>query len=103
MSKKKSKGKRDLKAYEDAKERDEMICQYPKIDGMTWPDNPGPICGRSATEIHHRRLRSQGGKDTVDNLVCLCLKCHRWAHDHPKEACEKGIIQSPKFNGKLEE
>ena len=43
-------------------------------------------CGRApATEKHHRKYRSRGGKDTVDNLLHLCgwgnhTGCHGIAH-----------------------
>ena len=30
---------------------------------------------------HHIKFRSQGGKDTLDNLVTLCWTCHRAVHD----------------------
>jgi hypothetical protein len=39
------------------------------------------ICGvRPATNAHHRKNRSQGGKDALSNLLLLCgsgtIKCH---------------------------
>jgi 5-methylcytosine-specific restriction endonuclease McrA len=51
-------------------------------------------CGTApATQLHHRRLRSQGGRNTLENLVDLCAPCHNasadaihanvdWAHRH---------------------
>jgi hypothetical protein len=30
---------------------------------------------------HHIKFRSQGGADTLDNLVTLCWICHRDVHD----------------------
>ena len=39
-------------------------------------------CGQRATgEPHHIRPRSLGGDDTKENLIQLCFKCHRLAHD----------------------
>ena len=26
-------------------------------------------------------LRSKGGKDIVENLLCLCIRCHNANHD----------------------
>ena len=38
------------------------------------------ICGQQAVDIHHKKLRSQGGTDEVDNLIALCRKDHEAAH-----------------------
>ena len=41
-------------------------------------------CGFGLTEdfaLHHRKLRSRGGKDTIDNLVALHHKCHNLGTD----------------------
>ncbi len=37
-------------------------------------------CGSPYIEFHHITYRSQGGKHTVDNLITLCPRHHRWAH-----------------------
>jgi 5-methylcytosine-specific restriction endonuclease McrA len=47
-------------------ERDEYICILCQ--------KPGAI------HLHHHKHRSQGGKHTVNNLVCLCPICHEVAH-----------------------
>ena len=31
-------------------------------------------------QIHHVIPRSQGGRGTPHNLVCLCMKCHALVH-----------------------
>lgn len=44
------------------------------------------ICGRPGQDIHHVEPRSKFGSknheqmDRVENLVCLCRKCHNDAH-----------------------
>ena len=39
-------------------------------------------CGfRGNLTAHHMRFRSQGGEDTMDNLVTLCSACHRGIHE----------------------
>ncbi len=46
--------------------------------------------------VHHRRLRSQGGKDELSNLVALHHECHNLGTDsvhlNPKKAIETGFI-----------
>jgi 5-methylcytosine-specific restriction endonuclease McrA len=31
-------------------------------------------------QVHHKQRRSQGGGDELENLVSLCLACHKAAH-----------------------
>lgn len=39
------------------------------------------ICGKTGKiDLHHVKPRSQGGKDTDDNLVALCRECHTRHH-----------------------
>ena len=39
------------------------------------------LCGRAgATQVHHIIFRGQGGHDTADNLISLCVNCHDDAH-----------------------
>jgi hypothetical protein len=57
-------------------------------------------CGCSVLNVpsskHHRKLRSQGGLDTADNLLSLCgsgtTGCHGWAHANPAQARSYGLI-----------
>lgn len=52
-------------------------------------------CGhrRDPMVLHHRRLRSQGGQDTVENLVFICQEpCHRHIHEHPSASYEAGWL-----------
>jgi 5-methylcytosine-specific restriction endonuclease McrA len=40
---------------------------------------PCEVCGSQAVDIHHIEARGMGGskdKDTIDNLMGLCRKCH---------------------------
>ena len=51
----------------------------------------GSLCERCGTDLrkltwwecHHRKLRSQGGGDWIDNLLALCPPCH---NGDPKSA-----------------
>jgi len=45
--------------------RDQMICQ---------------LCGKTAHHQHHITPKSQGGVDTCNNRVCLCIDCHKVVH-----------------------
>ena len=50
-------------------ERDEGICQY---------------CGRQGANIHHIAYGGTGRKriHCIENLITLCLECHREAHSN---------------------
>ena len=53
---------------------------------------PCEMCGDAATDTHHIESRKMGGskaKDTPDNLVALCRRCHESAHRYPKEWKER--------------
>jgi 5-methylcytosine-specific restriction endonuclease McrA len=56
----------DLEVYEQlrqrALQRDAWRCQG---------------CGtRTNLEVHHQEFRSQGGEDSEQNLITLCVACH---------------------------
>lgn len=53
------------------------------------------MCGKhGATNAHHRRNRSQGGKDVLSNLILLCgsgtTGCHGWVTENPDWAEIRG-------------
>lgn len=54
-------------------------------------------CGRPASEsmaLHHRKLKSRGGKDSVSNLIWVHHECHNLGTDSihlkPAYAADKG-------------
>lgn len=49
-------------------------------------------CTGRAEHAHHRKLRSQGGKHTVANIVGICHKCHDFVHGHPAIAYTNGWL-----------
>lgn len=58
-------------------------------------------CGRRLPEnfaLHHRKLRSAGGKDEISNFLALHHECHNLGTDsvhlNPKTAMENGWIVS---------
>lgn len=42
--------------------------------------------------IHHRLLRSQGGKNTMSNLLGVCWLCHTEVHNNPEWSYEHGYL-----------
>lgn len=57
------------------------------------------LCGFGLNDtfaLHHRKLRSRGGKDTLDNLIALHHECHNLGnnavHTNIKRATETGHI-----------
>lgn len=50
------------------------------------------VCTFRAVHFHHRLRRSHGGRDTVENFLHLCPRCHQHAHDNPAEAMRLGWI-----------
>lgn len=55
----------------------------------------GSVCARLAVDVHEILPRSAGGS-IVDatNLLRVCRACHRWIHEHPKEARALGLLAS---------
>lgn len=51
-------------------------------------------CDRMAPPLdaHHRRMRSQGGSDALENLSLLCRRCHNHVHDNRGESVADGWI-----------
>jgi 5-methylcytosine-specific restriction endonuclease McrA len=49
---------------------------------------------KTATAVvrHHRLRRSQGGKNTLRNLLHLCVGCHDRVHTYPTLSYEQGWL-----------
>lgn len=55
---------------------------------------------RDGINAHHIKYRSQGGNDEIDNLVSLCVRCHRAVHDgNLKVVIEEGELNFTNKNG----
>ena len=65
---------------------------YERAQGMCEIMSPKAGCTGRAEHLHHRKLRSQGGEHTVENLVHICERCHSYAHLHRAEADTDGWI-----------
>ena len=81
---KKSKGRRQkhrkgkeqttqIEAYKQVDERDERRCQFPG-------------CYSSNINHHHVQLKSQGGKNDLQNIVTLCLEHHSLGKQSPHQS-----------------
>ena len=49
-------------------------------------------CVGAGEHIHHRKLRSQGGTNSANNLIDVCTPCHNWIHAHPALSYERGWL-----------
>jgi 5-methylcytosine-specific restriction endonuclease McrA len=38
------------------------------------------LCGLRASDLHHIKYKSRGGKNNIENLIALCRNCHTLAH-----------------------
>ena len=49
-------------------------------------------CHGTIQHFHHRLMRSQGGKGTIDNCLGVCRACHDFVHAHPVESYLRGWL-----------
>jgi predicted restriction endonuclease len=57
------------------------ILNYHKAKGLYLGDFIAcEMCGTAAVDIHHKKLKSQGGTDDADNLIAVCRPCHGQLH-----------------------
>jgi len=63
--------------------RDQHRCQVPGCSNSRWVD------------VHHLQLRSEGGRHSLQNLVCICAAHHRAVHHGQLtlERSESGAIR----------
>jgi len=74
----------DVKMDETLKGRRQLLTLYKEQEGIC------PVCRQEITEItewhrHHIIWRSNGGKNTIENLVLLHPECHRQVHSQKLE------------------
>lgn len=50
------------------------------------------LCTGFAQHTHHRKLRTQGGTNDIENLVNTCNACHTHIHSNKKWAYEQGWL-----------
>jgi 5-methylcytosine-specific restriction protein A len=49
-------------------------------------------CQRQATQVHHRKRRSQGGTHDLSNLLDCCFACHALIHMSGQRAYDNGWL-----------
>lgn len=49
-------------------------------------------CTAAATHVHHRKMRSQGGTNGLDNLLDVCASCHSTIHRQPARSYAAGWL-----------
>lgn len=49
-----------------------------------------PLSGK--VDLHHRKLRSQGGQDSPENLILAHHQCHMDVHANPARSYEHGHL-----------
>lgn len=42
---------------------------------------------------HHALMRSQGGQDTLEDMIAVCRRHHDWIHNHPARSYELGLLR----------
>jgi len=61
------------------------------------------VCCGGRLHVHHRRLRSQGGPDTEENLIAVCTVHHHHLHSVDRAGAERAglVIRTyPPFDGR---
>ncbi len=49
-------------------------------------------CVGRGEQVHHRKLRSQGGRDEWEQLLHVCANCHAAIHCDPALAYSLGLL-----------
>jgi hypothetical protein len=60
-------------------------CEFPSSTGAATCMNP-------ATQIHHMRGRAGPLLCDVRFWLAVCDKCHKYIHEHGKEARKRGVL-----------
>lgn len=66
---------------------------------------PCEICGSKAVDIHHIDARGMGGsdKDSIENLMAVCRKCHIAFGDKKQHKDYLKTIHNKLINGKIKQ
>lgn len=50
------------------------------------------VCEWCGQHMHHRKLRSQGGEHTAENILFVCAACHHHLHMNTASSYERGLL-----------
>jgi len=90
MARKNNKGREQMWRHEPEKSNKNKAmknCIPFEIRGVVHERSNGvcEYCGRArGNSIHHIVHRSQGGGNSLSNLINLCINCHHKAHTEPE-------------------
>jgi hypothetical protein len=66
---------------------------YTRLREWYLEQNPAcEICGKKATQIHHKRGRFGARLNEKEYFMAICMACHDWIHKNPMEAYAKGYM-----------
>lgn len=92
-------GKTRKTSKDVVRERSEGCCERcSQILTVTTHGNDQVLTDRT---IHHRQPQRSGGRDSVINMVNLCVRCHREIHADEKKAALDGWIIINRFPGNV--
>lgn len=78
------------------RDRHEMKATRPIVEARSGGICEAPffphVCTSVATEMHHRKRRSQGGDNSPENIAHLCSNAHARVHAFPAEAYAVGLL-----------
>jgi hypothetical protein len=60
-------------------------------------------CLGRGSNVHHRRYRSRGGTNILDNLIHMCGPCHSWVHAHGGFGQDGNVLRLALSSGESEE
>lgn len=93
--------RRSNKAIAKEAARTKCIRTVAKRDGYRCRAKIKGVCTGDYEDVHELVMRSAGGSITdPDNCIAVCRRCHSWLHLHKPEACDLGLIRSPKHEGR---
>lgn len=67
---------------------------YRKQRDRVWARDKGRcvVCGRTGTQVHHRRGRGGPDPHSMENLLLVDDECHRRIHGNPAWSYENGFM-----------
>jgi len=76
-----------------SKKRAKQIKEYAKVRQEYLSLNPScEICGKSGTQIHHKKGRFQERLNDKNFFMSVCSCCHQWIHNNPQVAYAKDYM-----------